>query len=251
MMRGHPATAADWLARAQQRVEVLAGKQTLLTQGHTYRCYAGPTNALLGRVEEGERHLSEYETFIRERTPRDAWRNAQVLTHRALFSQLSGAPDDVIERQFERLAQLRPNPKGYSLQQQHVFVAKGYRRCELARRPGAGAAQVRALLRAIEELSATRRHPTMRAHGLVIAGCAQSLTGRSPDAAWGEALRLARATQNPWVEFELTLMRAHHAQRSGDGAQAETLQREAQTLAKAGGWPLLERRAVRAFDASR
>jgi hypothetical protein len=230
VMRGHPRKAREVLLRAVQRADA-AGADSLLAQGHTFRCYGGTVYALLGEADEGRRWLDAYQEFVKLNSPKDIWRNVQLLSHRTLFSQLTGAGDEVMEGLFAQHAALGHKPKDYAHQLRQFFVAKCYRRLEQAVRGGG----LERLDEAVRELESIARHPTLRGHVCVCAGGAAWLRKQSPDALWSEALALAETYDQPWIRAEVELLKLQRAKRSGDAAAADAAAKAARAVIDAHG----------------
>jgi hypothetical protein len=175
---------------------------------------------MLDRAPEGHAHLEEYARFVETHAPKDVWRNVQLTSHRALFLELTGAPDAQLEQLFEEHAALGMKPSAFAHALRHFYVAKAYRRLAQAFAPGAGRAELRRLTHAVGCLSSIRKHPTLDAHTRVVEGGLSALKGQPAEASWVEAGRIASATDNAWVEFEVAYWRAQAARRGGDETAA-------------------------------
>lgn len=245
VMRGHAQLAWSWLERALRRVDETGGG-SFLAKGHTFRCYAGPVLAMLGRAEQGHEQLKSYDDFVRTNVPRDVWRRVSLIAHRSLAGELSGAPDAELEALFDAHRALGKKPKSYAHQLRHFYVAKLYRRGDQVLRPGSGKAERARLGEALAELKTINRHPTLRAHWLVGVGVLRWAKGQSPDQAWQEALAVAQRSDNSWVEFEVNLLRCRRAKRAGDTVAAEQASSVALGLARTHGWVRFEQRVAQA-----
>jgi hypothetical protein len=137
-------------------------------------------------------------------------------------------------------------PRAYPHQMRHFYVAKMYRRIDQALRSNSAKAERARLRDAIAELKSISKHPTLRAHLLVGEGALRWVNGKSPQSVWDEALKLAKSTDNPWVQFEINLLQYRRAKREGRAAFAEDAHAVALTLARSHGWVLFERRLEQA-----
>jgi tetratricopeptide (TPR) repeat protein len=241
LMRGHPKLAHAALERALRRADE-AGSDSLLVMGHTFRCYGGSVHAMLGEPEQGARFLDAYQTFVKTNSAKDVWRNLQLLCHRTLFLQLTGADDAELEAVFTQHVALGLKPKDHAQQLRHFFIAKAYRRLEQAMRKDAPVAALDRLDAALAELGTVGKHPTPHAHHAVIAGAAAWLRGQSPGPKWSEAKALAQQFDQPWITAELELLAAERAKRAGDGAAADAARARASGVIEAYGLNALRRR---------
>ena len=234
LLRGKPDVGWRWI-EASLRQAALDREENPLTQGHTFRCYAGPLLALRGFPEQGLKHLRSFEAFI-EATPNDRWRWAQWLAHLTLFHLETGAADDLLETAIARFQSFRLSPRALPLQITHFYVAK--LRFRIRQYVSARANEKRArrsyVTVARRELSkAGRGHPTLRAH---LAACdsrvawADGRPKKSEEAAL-LASRLAEETDNAWIRWEVCLLRSRYAP-----AEASRYLEEAHEIAESRGW---------------
>ena len=235
MLRGRPKVGWPWIEAGIRRA-ALDGEEIPLTEGHTFRCYAGPLLAMLGQVDEGWRHLLSFRRFI-QRTPNDLWRWAQWLAHWAQFHLEIASDDEFIEDALERFHALRISPKTLPLQITHVYVVQ--LRFRIRQLGEASSARDRRLARrrirtARSQLrSAGRGHPTLRSHLFACDARLAFLEG-DRDAALRSverARQFAEATQNQWVEWEICLLKAELSP-----SEAGHWHEKAQAIAEDCGW---------------
>jgi serine/threonine protein kinase len=238
MMRGYAAEAWEAIARGLSRA-ALTTEDSRAAQGHTYRCYAGPTLAMIGRAEEGGDHLRRYEALMDE-SPDDKWRSSQYLAHRMLFLVESGEIGAPFEETFAAWSKLRASPKRLPQVMKHAFVACADARMRQLERAGPGsraAAAERAEL-ALRDLSRAASHPTLVAHHLALTGWLERWHGRLDRAqsALDRAEALARRHDGPWVLYRIARERARLALARGDLERARAQHHAARALAEQHGW---------------
>ena len=233
ILRGRPEIGWRWIDAALRRAS-LEGEENPLTQGHTFRCYAGPLLAFRGFPEEGRRHLQSFGRFI-ERTADDRWRWGQWLAHSTLFALEAESTDEELEKLIERFRSLRLSPRALPLQLTHFYVAQlRFRIGQWERRPEEDSRFSRLVRRARGELTAAGRgHPTLRAHLFACDARVALVAGdnRRADRAVAAARRLADETGNDWVLWELALLQA---QRSPSESASHLA--EAESRSKRLGW---------------
>lgn len=246
LMRGYAREAWGWIGRGLERA-ALAGPDNPLAQGHTYRCYAGPALAMLGRGEEGQRHLDAFKAFIRQVGATDPWRRAQHLSHQALCLVLAGELDDTRLEQLEQVVAehrtLGLRPGRTPLQLTQFYVALGYARLtELqqispteARRHKRARSAARAALR---RLAHAREHPTLSAHLRVLEAWYARQLGRRERARLllERARRAEPRIDAPWIRYEIHRQAAHLELAGGDLPAARAHARAALALARDHGW---------------
>lgn len=226
LMRGYAAEAWEIIQKGIERSD-RAGEAHPLTFGHTYRCYAGPALAMIGRPAEGVAHLNTFEKRINP-SAQDRWRRGQLLSHRLLFFLEQNELGAEFERTWSSFRALNLNPRRTPLQLKQCYVALAYARArQRERAPESDRQAARDALRmTLAELKRAGAHPTLRAHRWVIEAKARRMDGRPGAAhrALDRARALALATDNPWVHFEILGETARALARRG---QQEAAQREA------------------------
>lgn len=205
MMRGYAAQAWETIQKGIERSD-RAGEGNPLTFGHTYRCYAGPALAMIGRPAEGAAHLNTFEKRINP-TAQDRWRRGQLLSHRLLFFLEQNELGAEFERTWSSFLALNLNPRRTPLQLKQCYIALAHARARQRERAPASdrPAARRALRTALAQLKRAGPHPTLQAHRWVIEAKARRMDGRLVAAhrALDRARALALATDNPWVHFEI------------------------------------------------
>ncbi len=238
-MRGYTREAWRWIERALQRA-ALAVVATAMTQGHTYRCYAGPLLGMLGQPAEGRQHLDQFRAMLATSGSGDRWRWGQLYAHLALLLVEQGDVGPDFDEAIASFQALGVPPARVPLQLRQFFVAQAYGRLAQLERAAADhkPAARRRVKKAIAELRKLRRHPTTRAHQLVIEAALAQHDGRTrgAEALSAQAEELARLSDNPWVLFEVSRLRARRLARSGLAAAAQREAHLALRLARAHGW---------------
>ncbi len=238
MMRGRAREAVDAVEQGLARAAL---DDSLLTEGHTYRCYAGPSMAMLGRDEEGGRHLSEFRAHM-DATPPDRWRTAQWAAHYLLFSAEIGERAPEVEEAVTRFDALGLHAKRVPLVIRHYYVALArWALTDIA--DGVPDAMAK-LDRALGLLRACASHPTLEAH-LRMLEARRAVVRQEParaEQALDAALALAESSDNDWIRWEALLVRA----RLAPEAEATRLRSKARAFATDRGW---SRHRVEAADA--
>jgi hypothetical protein len=210
MMRGKPAEGWRWIQAGLERAAV-DGVQSRFARGHTYRCYAGPLLAQLGRSAEGRQHLDAYREILRGVSD-DRWRHGQWLAHRSLFLVVSGAFGDELEEAFAAFGALRLSPRTLPLQLRHFYVAQAMARAHQLKAAGVNPPRSvqRCWSEAREALAQAASHATLRGHLRALeAGVAlHQSSHRRASRLLAEAERLARETENAWILSETSSLRA-------------------------------------------
>lgn len=243
LMRGHAREGWRWIELGLQRVEAATIKSNL-TQGHSFRCYAGPLLALLGRPGEGIEHLREIHDLMAPQ-PKDRWRWAQYIAHSALYFTLIDDLGPELDELFAMHDKLGLSPKRTPLHLRQFYIAKAYaflRRYEQAT-PAARRTARRHYHRALAQLKKTTAHPTVKCHRLVIEARGSSLEGdqQKSQKLLVKAEELAKTTDNVWVIFEIACQRGRNFLSQGNTAAARREFRDAHRLALEHGWVLRAR----------
>src|SRR5262249_50671043 len=123
LMRGKSELGWRFIQRGLERTAI-DGSESRLAQGHTYRCYAGPLLARLGRTDEGRRHLEEFRALLDE-YPNDRWRRGQWLAHWSLYHAVAGSARhrEVLEEAFAAFHAIGFSPQRVPLQLRQFYVA--------------------------------------------------------------------------------------------------------------------------------
>jgi len=242
--------------RGLERVAA-SGSRSALTRGHTYRCYAGPLLAQLGRGGEGEQHLDEFRTDLEAVRPGhcpDRWRWGQYLGHRALCLFFQGKLGAEFERVLAAHRTLDIKPNVLPLQLKHFYVAQAYGRLRQLEAVDAAdaAARRRALASCRSALGELRRagaHPTLRAHRLLAEALYWYARGRRrrADTRLAQAEGLAEHIDAPWVCFEVLRQRARVELAEGAQDAARRYAEQCHRLALAHGWVPLVAQAEAEF----
>jgi serine/threonine protein kinase/tetratricopeptide (TPR) repeat protein len=219
MMRGKPNDGWHWIQAGLERAAV-DGIKSRAAEGHTYRCYAGPLLAMLGRATEGARHLDVYDDFLKERGEH-RWRRGQWLAHRVFFLVLRGEPSDELEERVEAFRALRFSPRRLPLQIRHFYVAQAMLRVRqlIDATPDTRVAAQRRWHEAERDLARAADHPTLRAHL-----CAAQAKVAVHESAFvdatkrlDEAAQIADETSNAWIASEVRDLRVEVERRRGAG----------------------------------
>lgn len=243
LLRGRAHEGLEWTTRGLERTAIDRGARRL-TEGHTYRCYAATLLALLGRAAEGRQHLEEFARSIRVE---DRWRRAQWLAHSALFfAEVGGEPEE-LEDVLRDFSSLRLSVRRLPIQIRHVFIAQAMIR--LAQVDGSPASILR-WKKARAMLAAAATHPTLRAHLAVLDAAWYAYRGKSKASAraLGEAERLAEATGNELVRWDVARQRALVARRAGHAALERAELARAAAIAETQGWVVRQARLAARTD---
>lgn len=239
MTRGYAERGWQMIAGGLERVR--AGSHSKLTEGHTYRCYAGPLLAQLGQIEQGAAHLDRFEHFL-SATPYEPWRMASYLSHRILFCALL-ADDVTLERALQAHAALRLKPSQARLQLRHVYIGQALARVrQLEAASGSDrrtrAAAERRCEKALDDLKEAGTHPALRAHYHALLARVHRLHQRPDEAvaALAQAEAVALAHDNPWVLYEVAMERARAHVAAGHARDASAQLEIAARLASAHRW---------------
>jgi len=231
LMRGYVQEGAKWLALGLGRAALTPSD---LTEGHTYRCYAGPVHAMLGQEDVGRGHLDAFAELI-ERSPPDRWRSGQHLAHRMLFLVISGETGESFEAAAAQFSKLGLAPSRTPLQLRQAWVAMAYARL---RELEAGRGSPGAVDDSLRQLWKAANHPTLKAHYYVVQGGSLALAERydAADQALNQATQLAAKTDNPWVEYEVALRRSQMRAAQGLVDASKRQVQIACQLARSHGW---------------
>lgn len=234
MLRGHAHDALRWVALGVTRANI-EGDGNLLAHGHTYRCYAGPLLALLGRDAEARGVIDDFGETLRD-IVEDPWRRGQWLAHRALlFAELGGDLGD-FESVVRELHSLGLSPRAVPLQLRHFYIAQAMVR--LAEHDGSAAGERRWRAARVELARAAGKHPTHHAHLRALEAAYHAWKGdsRAAAAALADAARLAQAHDNLLVQWDVARQRALACTREGDALGARHANEMADAIATGGGW---------------
>lgn len=236
MMRGY--AERGWGAIADGLERVRADSRSKLTEGHTYRCYAGPLLAQLGRAEQGAAHLDRFKQFL-DTTPPEPWRTASYWSHRILFCALV-ADDEGLEQALAVHAGLPLAPGRARLQLRQAYVGQAMARVRQieessdATRPAA----LKRATKALADLKKAGAHPSLRAHYHVLAARLHRIREDRREAAAELVLAaaLAEAHDSPWVLYEVAMERARLALVAGRDQESSGQLAVAARLAATNGW---------------
>ncbi len=234
IMRGHPHRAWAWIERALARTAVSQGRAA---EGHTYRCYAGPALAMIGRGEDGAEHLRRFRELV-DSTPFDRWRTSQLLAHSILYESEVSPTGPVIEELLCEYHALDNPIKRLPQQMKQVFVAQARARLrQLEERPG-DADALASCKSALDQLKKAVSHPTLAAHHLVLRAAWHRLRSEpvKAEAALEAAEEMAERTDNPWVLYDVAIERAAAARDEGDDVACASHHDVAMSLAAQHGW---------------
>jgi serine/threonine protein kinase len=238
LMRGYADACWRWVQEGLGRASV-AGRDDILTQGHSYRCLAAPALAMRGQFEAGLEHLQSYRASLREPGDRGRW--SAYLGHLTLSLVLDERLDETLEEAIARYRALGIKPGSAALRMSHFYVAIAYARLwtwQRARDPRAKKRAGKELSRALRELKKTRTHPTLVGHRLVISAALLQAQGKG--AAAEEPLvraeSLARSTENRWVAAECALIRARIAAKQGNQEIYQQAKAKAVRFYEGVGW---------------
>jgi signal transduction histidine kinase len=233
-LRGYPAEALLWIDRAARRAEATSRQIAGLSP------YRAGILAVLGRLGDAREELGRARR-VAEQTPEEQWRLADVLAWGALVSLESGDVGAACDEVAAFHSAFDLSPSATSFHARHFFVFDAHIRLTRAARAkeqerGQRLAEARA---ALARLRSAGRHPTLRAHALVLDAALHRIEGRLDAARRGlnDAEVLAESIDAPWVLFEVARQRAHLARQTGDAPAALRHARAAAGLARDRGWP--------------
>ncbi len=239
LVRGHAAGA--WAVIDLALAHDAAGGELNAVRGHSYRCYAAPILAMLGRLDEARAHAEQRERELVDVDRGARWRRSQQLGHAILFQyeadDLGPTFDDNV-RSYQVL-HLKSSRLPYTMLHGFIAIAYGRRRqlegCAPSERPQ----RLHALERAVCAVRAsTKGLPVLLGHLAVLDASYHNQIGK-PGAArkrLADAERFAEATDNDWVRFEVTMERARFAITRDDVARARRHLDDAIALAHGQGW---------------
>jgi serine/threonine protein kinase/tetratricopeptide (TPR) repeat protein len=239
MMRGYAAESWAIIQKGHRRA-ALTTEDTRAVEGHTYRCYAGPDLAILGRPREGAEHLARYREVL-DAAPDDVLRRSMFFAQRLLFLVESDRADDELAEGLDAwtaLGHSRPERLPQTVKHAYVAYADGRLR-QLARSaPHQRHARVRLAERALRDLGRAASHPTLVGHHLGLTGTFERMMGRyaRARAALGRAVPIAEQVDAPWITFRIERERAALALAVGRPGEAREQADAARALARAHGW---------------
>jgi hypothetical protein len=252
MMRGYARESWAVIQRGLRRA-ALTTEDTRAAEGHTYRCYAGPDLAMLGRPEEGADHLARYRAVL-DAAPDDIFRRSMFLAHRLLFLVESEPSDEDLATTLDAWAALRHDPKRLPQTVKHAYVAYAEGRIRQLERttPSERGARTRRARQAVSDLGRAASHPTLVAHHLCLTAQLERITGRATKAraALDRAAPIGEHIDSPWIAFRVAHERAALALAEGSATEAAAHADRARALATEHGWVIRRARLEEMLAAS-
>jgi serine/threonine protein kinase len=247
MLRGHATEGLRWVGLGFTRATI-EGESNRLAHGHTYRCYAGPLLALLGREAEARKVLDDFGKGLGD-LEEDPWRRGQWLAHRAMvYAELGGSRTafDETVREFRALGL---SPSTIPLQLRHFYIAHAM--VCLSDLDGTRVAELRWRSARADLKRAAGKHPSHRAHLRALDAAHHAFRGQAGAAreALDEADDLAHAHDSALVIWDVARQRAISCLRAGDAPGAARANETADAVALAEGWTLRRARLLAAVKA--
>jgi len=232
MIRGHARAGMRTIEVGLERASLESGGGRLDNR-HTYAGYAAVMLAMLGRADEGRRHLDTFGALIGK--SQDRWRRLHWSAHRVTFLVESAAPPEELEEAAAHLRELVARPRDLPVQFRHVYASLA--RSRLARLDGSSAAR-RGFLEARADLVEASTHPALRTKLLRIDASFAAKEGDRAvaGARLDEASALAHEVDDRLVLWEIHLERAAAAAALADHGAARAQLTLAESLAIAEGW---------------
>ncbi len=243
LMRGQARNAQRIVDYGWSRMESTG--TSLMARGHTFRSYYGTVFALLGKPEEGQKHLDSYAEFLNLHAPGDVFRETLLLGHQAFLLHLQGAPDSELEACFKKHEAYGKRPKNHVMSLRHIYLAKAMRRGDqIVAKPNDIALRkdAKAL---VATLASFGTYPTTVLHRQLLEAKLAWAAGKNPVALLDALVNGAQAIEAPWLVIEAMLAKAQYAEATGNAAEARTLQMNLESLAIENGLLGLVNRARR------
>ncbi len=251
MMRGHAVDAWAVIDRTLQLDA--AGGQLNPVKGHSYRAYAGPILAMLGRIDEGRAHMEQRERELVNLDAGARWRHSQHLSHSIIFlyeaDDVGPKFDDYVAK-YQALKLNAPRLP-FTFRHGYIGIAYGQRRqielCDEVHR----AELLATLHKTLELVRVTAKgHPILLGHRSVLEASYYNFTGNHQRARQllEEAEDLALETENDWVRFEVTMEKYRFAMAKKNVQSARKEIEQALTLARDRGWSAWESRCASLLD---
>lgn len=251
MMRGH---ATDGWAVIDRTLQLdAAGGQLNPVKGHSYRAYAGPLLAMLGRIDEGRAHMEQRERELVNLDAGARWRHSQHLSHSIIFLYEADDVGDKFDDYVTKYQNLKLNAARLPFTFRHGYIGIAYgqrRQIELC--DGSNRAELLEKLRKTLELVrvTAKGHPILLGHRAVLDASYYNFTGNHERARQllEEAEDLALETENDWVRFEVTMEKYRFAMAKNRAPRARKELEQAYALARDRGWSAWEKRCASLLD---